>query len=98
MKYKIFTLIVLTFIVKWVAVETHLTACPQPAPYTDEYGITHYPMNQNSLACYVDRKKPMEKRFETEEEADKFIKGMPINETYFGAGYVEHVEKFKQGE
>ena len=91
-------LLAFVFIVKWIAVETHLTGCPSPPPYTDEYGITHIQMNTNAVACFSSNKKSMEKEFATEVEADEFIKHMPQKDSSFPfetSGYAEDVIKFE---
>lgn len=89
-------IILMAIIVKWVGVTTHLGACGSPVPVTDEYGITHVIINTNAVACYSTSKNPMEKRFDTEAEADDFIKSMPRSNEFGNSGYVEGVEKFKQ--
>jgi hypothetical protein len=62
------------WIVFWVALSINPGPCPQPEPFTDEYGIYHagYYM-QTSQACFETKKNNMSKEFDSLEAAQAFV-------------------------
>jgi hypothetical protein len=63
------------WIVMYVIIQTYLVPCPTPEPTYDEFGIrTNESMNVLSVACYDTRKTNKEKKFDSLEEAQEFVK------------------------
>ncbi len=63
----------LKYIVLWTVLQSFSVPCPQPQPFTDEYGVYH-PVTAITLqACSESKTTPMSKEFTSLEEAEKFI-------------------------
>ncbi|MCR4284536.1 MAG: hypothetical protein NUV97_00645 [archaeon] len=66
-----------SFIVKWTVVEVLPAACQDIHPQ-NEYGITNYSGTVCAVLHLRTEKTENQKKFNSEEEADEFIKNMPL--------------------
>jgi hypothetical protein len=64
------------FLVTWTVVSIVPTPCPDK-PKANEYGLGGNSMSSCAVFHFKEERQEMSKEFETEKEADEFIKNMP---------------------
>ena len=63
----------MNWLVTWMVITWSLVACPPPPPVYDVYRGEVQQMNLNLVACYDTEEKPMQKYFDTYEDALEFV-------------------------